>query len=454
MITHRHPSPSTSQCGRSPRNGWKLEHLVLLVPVLAATALQANCVGSRSPSRPSPPSVEHHPKRRPCTQIQWHHATIWADPDGPVLRNASIVQENGVITHLGVAQPNLAIAEHCRIDLQGRWVLPGFWNSHVHFTDPALREASRQQGVIDDMLLGYGFSYVVDTGSDPSLLSQIRRDIRNNELRGPQILSAGGSIVFEGGTPIYLETKLPEVATIAEAKRLAAQALDRGSEFVKIFSGSFMGPGKTIHLPPKIIAGITKVAHERDSLVFAHPTDEVGVRNAVTNGVDVLAHTAPQSGPWPTELVSTMVQNRVALTPTLALWRWELTRAGLAPKIIDAVEQHSLRQLRDFREAGGTVLFGTDVGYLREWDPTSEYALMQASGMSPRDIFKSLSTAPSRLFGKNTELSLGRAATFVVLVDNPQNDPRAFARVWESVIGGSVVYRRDQVSRSSPGQSR
>ena len=56
-------------------------------------------------------------------------------------------------------------------------------------------------------------------------------------------------------------------------------------------------------------------------------------------------------------------------------------------------------QLRAFAAAGGQVLFGTDVGYMTDYDTADEYTYMQGAGMSAMAILASLTTAPAKRFG-------------------------------------------------------
>lgn len=55
------------------------------------------------------------------------------------------------------------------------------------------------------------------------------------------------------------------------------------------------------------------------------------------------------------------------------------------------------------------VLFGTDVGYMSEYDPTEDYVLMAEAGMTFRQILASLTTAPAERFGASKQL--GRVAS-------------------------------------------
>src|SRR3546814_5174675 len=81
------------------------------------------------------------------------------------------------------------------IDADGGAVLAGFWNSHVHFTEPkwagaADLPAPRLQSQLREMLVRYGFTSVVDTGSDPRDTGPLRARIESGEIAGPRIITA------------------------------------------------------------------------------------------------------------------------------------------------------------------------------------------------------------------------------------------------------------------------
>ena len=330
------------------------------------------------------------------------------------------------------------------IDADGRAATAGLWNSHVHFTDPRVLDASEQ--ILADMFLQYGFTTVIDTGSDLAVTLALRKRVDEGELPGPRILTASGSFVFTDGTPSYLPNlRLPEVARPEQADPMVAAVLDSGADGIKIFSGSFQGQGTTIHLPPDVIRAIADAAHARGSFVFSHPTDRTGFVNAVENGVDVLAHTAPQAGPLGAELVATMKANDVALVPTLKLWRFELERAGAPREATLAFQSIGVRQLAEFFAAGGEIIFGTDVGYMDDFDPTEEYRLMGEAGMSFDDILASMTTVPSGRFSKDSaRLTVGAQADIVIYEGSPSRDVSAFSRVLYTIKEGHVVYRSDE----------
>jgi imidazolonepropionase-like amidohydrolase len=140
-----------------------------------------------------------------------------------------------------------------------------------------------------------------------------------------------------------------------------------------------------------------------------------------------------------------MVERRVALIPTLKLFPSELRKLGLPQTVSDVVLGNAQAQLRAFAEAGGQVLFGTDIGYMPDYDPTDEYVFMQQAGLTYARILTALTTAPAERFGLATRtgrLAPGLAGDVVVVDGDPEHDIRALARVRYTVRGGRVLYAR------------
>ena len=91
-------------------------------------------------------------------------------------------------------------------------------------------------------------------------------------------------------------------------------------------------------------------------------------------------------------------------------------------------------------------MFGTDVGYMSEYDPTDEYELMASAGMDFRAILAALTTAPTERFGVSTELGRiapGYLGDLTVLRNDPARDVRAFTSVQYTIRGGRIIYRRE-----------
>ena len=218
--------------------------------------------------------------------------------------------------------------------------------------------------------------------------------------------------------------------------------LAAGAEGVKIFTGSFQTPEHTILLPAEIVAAVTKTAHANGAFVVAHPTSRQGVVNAVMNGVDVLAHTAPPAGRFDDNLIRAIVERNVAMVPTLKLWSWELGRTGVPRVVIDAFERRGVGQVRQLHVAGGELLFGTDVGYMTDFDPRREYELLEQAGLGFGAILRMLTTNPARRFGEGETgtVRAGAPGDLVVYEDDPALSPASFSRVAYAIRGGRIVY--------------
>jgi len=378
--------------------------------------------------------------------------TIYADAAAPPLRNGVVLIRDGTIAAVGtrgaVQIPNGAET----IDCSGLTITAGFWNSHVHFTERKWANAARVAAPelasqLQGMLTRYGFISVFDTGSMWENTKRIRDRIESGEVAGPRIRSTGEILEPPGGTPPDLvlditgamHVKLPEVAGAADARAAAGALLDAGVDGIKLYAQTWAPP--IVVMPPDAVRGAVDEAHRRGKLAFAHPSNRDGLLNAVRGGVDILVHTTPQMGPWNDALVDEMIAARVTLIPTLKLWRYELRHDR--ESIRNQFAGVGVGQLRAWRQRRGAVIFGTDVGYMNDYDPTDEYLLMKEAGMTSRDILASLTTAPAERFGASSRagrVAAGLDADLVVLAADPAADVRAFAAVRHTIRRGRVIY--------------
>ncbi len=93
---------------------------------------------------------------------------------------------------------------------------------------------------------------------------------------------------------------------------------------------------------------------------------------------------------------------------------------------------------------GGAILFGTDVGFTPEYDPTREYLMLEEAGLPFREILRTLTTEPSQRFGMSDTgiVGPGKSADLVIVNGRPDRDIRALADVAAVYLRGNVVYER------------
>lgn len=400
--------------------------------LLAMVAMVAGCSASRKPD----------------AQLVITDVTVLPAPGEPAVSDATLVIEHGrvssILTHGEVPPP-------AKTTLAGRglFATAGFWNSHVHFMEPVFYDAANApvgqlQGGLQGMLNRYGFASVVDTGSDLGNTLALRARIESGELRGPRIRTTGAGFVPPNGSPAYLSVQLPELDSVDTATRLPAQRLDDGADALKLFTGTFLGVGNIAIMPVDFVTAAVAQAHQRNKLAIAHPQSLEGVQVALGGGVDIVAHTAPGEGPWPPALLDDLINRGTVLIPTLMLWRVELSRQNppVPGAIIDSYEKDALGQISSFASRDGTVMFGTDVGYIDQYDPTEEYRLLAEAGLTYDQVLASLTTNPARVWGDPAPgtLRVGNPGDVVLLADDPRADMRNFARVEFLVRGGRVVF--------------
>ncbi len=116
-------------------------------------------------------------------------------------------------------------------------------------------------------------------------------------------------------------------------------------------------------MPETVALAAVTVAHAQGKPVFTHPQNQVGVDNALAAGVDVLAHTIPAEGQYTSEELDLMKARHTALIPTLTLWEVELEKEHASSATEQKFVQAGIDELKAYFDEGGTILFGTDVGY-------------------------------------------------------------------------------------------
>ena len=378
-------------------------------------------------------------------------AKVYPSPSAEAIPSADILISQGRIASISPtgSKPQSSKSADREIEGSGLVAVAGFWNSHVHFTEPHWLGAAQQpppklEAQLREMLIQYGFTTVVDTGSAPGNTLALRKRIEDG-LLGPEIHLYGGNFVAKGGSPAYLEVQLPELLSTEQARATATAVLDLGLDGLKIFTGSYLGEGQVAHIPLPLVQAVVETATARGVQVLSHPQSREGLETAIEGGVAVLTHTAPSSGPWSPELTRRMVTADLAVIPTLKLWRFELERAGRPPEVVDAFQRLGVEQLRTFAVAGGEVLFGTDVGYMDDYDPREEYQRLHEAGLDFRQILASLTTAPASRFRGNPAaasiLEPGQPADLVLLAEDPAQTPEAFANVRTTIRGGRVLFQ-------------
>jgi imidazolonepropionase-like amidohydrolase len=392
-----------------------------------------------------------------CADLALVHAKIYPSPTEPPIEDGTILVHDGRIRAIGpstsIKVPRFA-GNVTVLECQGRVVTAGFWNSHVHIFIPSLLHAEKRSSdeissQLEQMLTRWGFTTVFDIASLLYNTNNIRRRIEKGDVRGPRILTVGEPFYPKGGTPIYVKGFLEENHIASAEVQSTPQALERvrqqikdGADGIKIFTGAITADG-VLPMPMDLAKAIVSEAHRAAKPVFAHPSNAEGIEVAIRSGVDVLAHTAPMSGDWTPAFTDRLKAAHLALIPTLTLFDVEAKKAKVSAEENEMWIRQAVQELKAYSDAGGQILFGTDVGYIDQYDTTEEFTLMARAGMSMQQILASLTTNPAERFGnsrRSGRIAKGMDADLLVLDGDPARDITAFSKVHQVIRSGRLIY--------------
>src|SRR3954447_3002298 len=218
--------------------------------------------------------------------------------------SATVVVSNGRITEVrsGGAAPEAPEGTEV-IDLQGRTLLPGLINAHIHImfdAGPDAVVAAARQGLAITLLeavrtgermLRAGITTARDLGGMDYGELALRDAFARGEFPGPRLLCAGKLITMTGGHgwPIGFE------ADGADAVRKAVREnLKHGVDCIKIMAtGGVLTPGvepgSTQLGEEEIRAGVEET-HKVGKRAATHAQGTEGVKNALRAGIDTVEH--------------------------------------------------------------------------------------------------------------------------------------------------------------------
>lgn len=239
---------------------------------------------------------------------------------------------------------------------------------------PVFRDAHVHLGLIDAAPLpGTGIGAVVDLGWSAAVVDLA-------EAAPVEVAFAGQFLTSAGGYPAG-RSWAPEDSTVAVTVETAAEAVAAqaalGASAIKVTMNTDAGP-----VPDAAVLGAVRSAAESHGLPLAAHVEGPGAFGAaLVAGVDVLAHT-----PWTAPLDDA----EVAAAAAGQTWISTLDIHGYGDRT--PAQDVALANLRRFHEAGGRVLYGTDLGNgpLPVGLNRRELGLLREAGLADREIISAL----------------------------------------------------------------
>jgi imidazolonepropionase-like amidohydrolase len=391
----------------------------------------------------------HPPLKLAEGTLAIQHARIYTSPTDPPLPDGTVLIRDGLIAAVG---PNIPIpGEAEKIPCDHCVVTAGFWNAHVHFTEDKWnfaewKSASTLDPQLADMFLSRGFTTVVDLGSNPANTFAIRRRIEEGDLKGPYIYTAGTALYPPHGIPFYVREStprwvqafMPQPETPTAAQLAVRRNLASGADVTKLFTGSWIQHGVVLPMPLPIVRAAVETTHNNGKIVFAHPSNLAGTMAAIQGGVDVLAHVPDDTRGITPDLFTTMVRQNMSMIPTLKMFTTTVTSD---PHYMDPM----YAEVRQFKADGGTLIFGTDVGYMTDYSTQGEFSALAKCGLNWHDVLAMLTTNPAARMSQSDHkgtIAPGKLADLTILSADPATDLTNFSKVQAVVRSGAVIWQR------------
>lgn len=389
-------------------------------------------------------------------------------------RGKAILTEGGVITDI---VPDSAIpAGFEKVDLGGRYILPGLINLHVHLagsgkpkkkqSDPVklvklITSNSLMRTLGKKMVAGYakthlmsGVTTIRTVGGIADFDTFVRDSINSGRLTGPRILASNMAVSVHGG---HMAGSLAyEAATSEEAVAYVDKIAREKPDIIKlmitggVLDAEKVGEPGVLRMPPELVKAACDRAHELGFKVAAHVESPEGVKVALENGVDSIEH-----GAKPTDDIINLFKEKNAfqvstLSPALpfAMFDRSISHATYEQRENGKIVFDGIISLaKACLENGIPVGLGTDTAcpYVTQYDMWRELCyFVKYCGVSKKFALYSATLLNATLAGIGDEtgsIEKGKKAEMIVTRENPLENLQALRNL-------DMVIMRENIIRS------
>jgi imidazolonepropionase-like amidohydrolase len=420
--------------------------------------------------------VAHRLTHKPAGALMIRHARLFDPRDLSVRDDMRVLVRGEHVVRVAPDDAGAAPPDTEVIDAAGRFLMPGLWDVHQHFS-----------GVDGTFDLIAGVTSARDMANDnEALLARVKRFDSGTEL-GPRVVLAG---IVEGTGPLAGPTPV-RVENLAQAQAAVDWYAAHGYEQIKIYSS----------FPPPLVAPIADMAHARGLRVSGHVPAFMLAQQFIEAGADEIQHlnfivlnffpdvkdtrskdrytiTADKlqqlqlDSPEFASFMALLRQHHTVLDPTLSVFqdlysgapgrcahslcdmigrfppvtrRRLLSGAVAVPAGKEAVYAQALpalqRLLKTLHDGGVTLMAGTDAfaGYTLH----NELELYVQAGIPAPEVLRLATLVPAQVLGvagpsQRGFIAPGRQADMLLVDGDPSKNIGDIRRVWRTIKAGQV----------------
>ncbi len=215
-----------------------------------------------------------------------------ADP----ARGVDVVIRDGLFAAVGPGAGTGQIgAGTAVLEGEGRFLVPGLWESHTHLRHVLKASDEASQAALDETLGAYlrrGITSVVDLGGRIEIYQRLRERHRRDGADGrARLWFAGANFTGINGWPVcyhHDKTSTYEVSDAASALAALRSLLARSPDVVKImYHGE---PGAPDKLPREALEALVQETHAQGRRALVHVRTALDSLHALEAGADGLEH--------------------------------------------------------------------------------------------------------------------------------------------------------------------
>ena len=399
-------------------------------------------------------------------------ATLINTTGKATVANATIVIRDSKIIAVGPGNKIKIPADAQRIDVTGKYIIPGLWDMHAHY----------EQVEWGPIYLAAGATTVRDVGNEFEFITAVRDAVNSGQGLGPHMLLAG---VVDGDSAYALG--VARVNSPADAQTWVQRYHDAGFQQMKIYSSvksenvkavctdaHNLGMTVTGHIPEGMTAydgvndGMDQINHIQYVFNLLRPKD-FDQRKATPAEVAKMVASLDVNSDAGKQAVAFLRKHNTVIDPTMALMefmrrpadvpadkvepgvdhvapelREQLINGGLPPERAatgQKIVQDELAIIGALHRAGVRIVAGTDQT-VPGFSLYREIELYNQAGFTTMEALQAATIVPARVMNADRDsgsIEVGKRADFDILDANPLENIHNIRSV-RSVVANGVLF--------------
>jgi len=409
-------------------------------------------------------------------------ARVFDGTTAAVRDRVAVLVDDGVIERVGSAGESVPDGARV-VDLDGRMLLPGLINLHVHAQGKALHAEHGAEPILPGAgahflqaglrnALAMGVTTLRNVGGQGIEPQEARQAMRYGAFRGPRLLTCG--LIISATSPggrfygaMYREADGPD-----DIRKAVREQLRAGADFIKVMTtgarSNEMEDPDPVQLTDVEFTALVDEAHRMGVKVAAHVEGLDGTAAAIEHGMDTIEH-GMYLNQRP-DLLERMAATGQVLVPTLGGYYWmgglgnaiDPSTASVIPEMLPSIVDlahynldEGTRSMRDALHAGVRIGLGSDGETGAGDDTARELLRMVHHGLSPSEALRSATSVAADAIGLLDHVGTvqaGKLADLLVIDGDVLTEPELLLdphRIWlvlqlgEPVAGTAQSTYRD-----------